>query len=94
MYVPPSSHDNDANDSRKLFMEAIMAKLFKGVESTNVGVKEMSNQLSTMSQLVDSHSTFIKQLAHQIIQFESFNPRKRVPFPATWCRTREIMEVF
>lgn len=49
-------------------MEAMMANLLKGVESTYVGVKEMKSDLFTMSQLVDSHSTTITQLENQMSQ--------------------------
>lgn len=49
-----------ANNSRKISMEDMMAKLLKRVESINVRVREMKTDLLTMSQLVDSHSTFIK----------------------------------
>lgn len=50
------------NDSRKIPTEAMMAKLHKGVEPTDVGVKEIRGYLSTMRQLVDSCSTSIKYL--------------------------------
>lgn len=60
--MPPRNCDNVANDSGKISMEPMMAKLQKGVESTNAGVKEMRNDLSTMNQQVDSLSNFIKQL--------------------------------
>lgn len=43
-------------------MEEILFKVLKRVKSTNSGVKEMGSDLSNMSQLVNSHSTFIKQL--------------------------------
>jgi len=37
-----------------------MAKLLKGVESTNSGVTTMKTELSSMSQFVNSYSTLIK----------------------------------
>lgn len=52
------------NDSRKMSMEAMMAKLLKRVESTNGSVKEINSYFSTMTQIVDSHSTLIKHFEH------------------------------
>lgn len=59
MYVPLSSRDNAANNMGKLFMEAIMDKKLNRMESTDVVVKDMKSELSSMSQLVESHFTFI-----------------------------------
>lgn len=47
-------------------MEDMLVKVLQRVESTNSGVKKMKGDLSNMSQIVDSHSTFIKQLEHQM----------------------------
>lgn len=59
-----------------------MAKVLKSMESTDVGVKGIKNSLSLMSQLVDSHSTSIKQLEYQIGQLSSpFKQWKNVTFP-------------
>lgn len=44
----PRNYDNIVNDSRKIFIEATMDKLLKGVESTDAGVKEMKSDLYTM----------------------------------------------
>lgn len=43
MYMKPRSHENIANNSGKMFMKGMMAKFFKGVKSTDVGVIEMRN---------------------------------------------------
>lgn len=60
-----------------------MAKLVKGVESTDVGFKEMINVIFTTSQLVDLHYTFIKTLEHQMnYLLMVFNKRKSVTLPS------------
>ena len=48
--------------SGKISMEEMIEKLLKGVEATNLGVTTMKSEFSTLSQLVSSHSTSIKQL--------------------------------
>ncbi|PHT34311.1 hypothetical protein CQW23_26111 [Capsicum baccatum] len=69
-------HDQDA-------LKDMMAKLLKGVEATNMGVTEVVNDLSSMKQLVDSHSTAIKQLEQQMSQLSAtFNQRKNSTLPS------------
>ncbi|PHT40531.1 hypothetical protein CQW23_19385 [Capsicum baccatum] len=64
-------------------MEYMMAKLLKGVEATNVGVTEVKNDLSSINQLVDSHSIAIKQLEQQMSQLSAaFNQRKVGTLPS------------
>ncbi|PHT36202.1 hypothetical protein CQW23_23902 [Capsicum baccatum] len=58
-------------------MEDMMAKLLKGVEATSAGVTEVINDLSSMKQLVDSHSTSIKQIDQKLSQLSAaLNQRK------------------
>lgn len=64
MYVTPGNCDSTATSTVKISIEDMMSKLLKGVESIDTGVREMKSDLSSMSQLVDSHSTFIKHLEH------------------------------
>lgn len=47
-------------------MEDMMAKLLKGVEATNSGVTTIKTDQSSISKLVNSHSTKIKQLEQQM----------------------------
>lgn len=71
------NHDDTTNESGKMFMEAMMFKLLKRLDSTDVGVKEIRSQLSTINQLVDYYSTLIKKLEYQINQLIAvFNQRK------------------
>lgn len=82
------SHDNTNNYSSKLSMKAMMAKLLKGVGSTNMGVKKMKSDLSTISPLVDSYSTSMKKLEHQISQLSTiFNLQKSGTLPSTIVQT-------
>ncbi|XP_049394753.1 uncharacterized protein LOC125859056 [Solanum stenotomum] len=54
-----------------------MAKVLQKVESIDAGVKEMRGDFSSMSQLVDSHTTSIKQIEQQLGQLStSLNQRK------------------
>lgn len=43
-----------------------MANLLKEVESSDTGVKDIKNDSSTISHIVDLHSTSINYLEHQI----------------------------
>ncbi|PHT53270.1 hypothetical protein CQW23_07732 [Capsicum baccatum] len=64
-------------------MEDMIAKLLKGVEATNMGVTKVNNDLSLINQLVDSHSTAIKQLEQQLSQLSAaFNQRKAGTLPS------------
>ncbi|MCD7461686.1 hypothetical protein HAX54_046820 [Datura stramonium] len=56
--------DPSANDSNSARMEDIMKKL----DSTKLGIKEISKELSSLIQLVYSHSTSIKKLEHHMRQ--------------------------
>lgn len=54
----------------------MMSRVMKKVDSTEIAVKEMRGELSSLSQLVDSHSTSIKQLEQQVGQISaSLNQR-------------------
>ncbi|PHT29040.1 hypothetical protein CQW23_31360 [Capsicum baccatum] len=64
-------------------LEDMMAKLLKGVEATNMGITEVKNDLSSMKQLVDSHSTSIRQLEQQFSQLSAaLNQRKAGTLPS------------
>jgi hypothetical protein len=79
LYVPPGRRDTTTSNS----MEDMMAKLLKGVEATNAGVKEVIDDLASMKQLVDSHSTSIKQLEQQFSQLSAtLNQRKAGTLPS------------
>lgn len=60
MYVPPGNREAIASNSGKMSMEDMIAKILKEVEATNTGVAEVKTDLSSMNQLVDSHSTLKK----------------------------------
>jgi len=61
----------------------MMAKVLQKVESTDAGVKEMRGDFSSMSQLVDSHTTSIKQIEQQLGQLSaSLNQRKNGSLPS------------
>lgn len=64
VYVPNGNRDKAGNGSGCSRMEEMLAKVLKRVKSTDFGVKELKGDLSSMSQLVDLHFTFIKQLEH------------------------------
>lgn len=49
----------------------MMEKLSKGVETTNAGVTMINSDLSSMIQIVDSHSTSIKKLEQQMTQLST-----------------------
>ncbi|PHT57811.1 hypothetical protein CQW23_00174 [Capsicum baccatum] len=83
LYVPPENREAVASGSGKMSLEDMMAKLLKGVEATNTGVTEVVNDLSSMKQLVNSHSTAIKQLEQQMSQLSAaFNQRKAGTLPS------------
>ncbi|PHT48550.1 Translocase of chloroplast 34, chloroplastic [Capsicum baccatum] len=83
VYIPPGRCDATASGFENMSMEDMMAKLLKGVEATNTGVTEVINDLSSMKQLVDSHSTLIKQLEQQLSQLSAtFNQRKAGTLPS------------
>ncbi|KAK4709685.1 hypothetical protein R3W88_004198 [Solanum pinnatisectum] len=61
----------------------MLAKVLQKVESTDAGVKEMKSDFSSMSQLVDSHTTSIKQIEKQLGQLSaSLNQRKNGSLPS------------
>ncbi|XP_015160357.1 uncharacterized protein [Solanum tuberosum] len=66
VYVPPGNRDRASGSSSESKLEDMMAKVLQKVESTNAGVKEMRGDFSSMSQLVDSHTTSIKQIEQQL----------------------------
>ncbi|PHT51794.1 Cytochrome c oxidase subunit 3 [Capsicum baccatum] len=81
LYVPPGRRDTTISNSGS--MDDMMAKLLKGVEATNAGVKEVIDDLSSMKQLVDSHSTSIRQIEQQLSQLSAaFNQRKAGTLPS------------
>ncbi|PHT45387.1 hypothetical protein CQW23_14545 [Capsicum baccatum] len=83
LYIPPRSHDTAASGFGKMSMEYMMAKLLKGVEATSKGATEVINDLASMKQLVDSHSTSIRQLEQQLSQIlATLNQRKADTLPS------------
>ncbi|XP_055814111.1 uncharacterized protein LOC129883478 [Solanum dulcamara] len=60
-----------------------MAKVLQKVDAIESGVRDMRGNMTNISQLVDSHSTSIKQLEHQIGQLSAiFNQRKTGTLPS------------
>jgi len=83
VYVPPGNRDRVSGSSNGSKLEDMMAKVLQKVESTDAGVKEMRGDFSSMSQLVDSHTTSIKQIEQQLGQLSaSMNPRKNGSLPS------------
>ncbi|KAK4721306.1 hypothetical protein R3W88_011539 [Solanum pinnatisectum] len=66
VYVPPGNRDRASGSSSGSKLEDMLAKVLQKVESTDVGVKEMKSDFSSMSQLVDSYTTSIKQIEQQL----------------------------
>ncbi|PHT31728.1 hypothetical protein CQW23_28065 [Capsicum baccatum] len=83
LYVPPGNCETTTSGLGKMSMEDMMAKLLKGVEATNTSVTEVKNDLSSINQLVESHSTAIKHLEQQLSQLLAvFNQRKAGTLPS------------
>ncbi|XP_015162309.1 uncharacterized protein [Solanum tuberosum] len=82
VYVPPRNRDRASGSSSGSKLEDMLAKVLQKVESTDVGVSEMKGDFSSMSQLVDSHTTSIKQIEQQLGQLSaSLNQRKNGSLP-------------
>ncbi|XP_015159982.1 uncharacterized protein [Solanum tuberosum] len=61
----------------------MLANVIQKVESTDEGVKEMKSDFSSMSQLVDSHTTSIKKIEQQLGKLSaSLNQRKNGSLPS------------
>ncbi|KAK4712760.1 hypothetical protein R3W88_007273 [Solanum pinnatisectum] len=61
----------------------MLAKVLQKVELTDAGVKEMKSDFSSMSQLVDSHTSSIKQNEQQLGKIStSLNQRKNGSLPS------------
>ncbi|XP_049354638.1 uncharacterized protein LOC125819190 [Solanum verrucosum] len=71
VYVPPGNRDWANGSSSGSKLEDMMAKVLQKVESTDVGVKKMRGDFSSMSQLVDSHTTSIKKIEQQLVYAKS-----------------------
>ncbi|KAK4733818.1 hypothetical protein R3W88_008079 [Solanum pinnatisectum] len=83
VYVPPGNRDRVGGSSSGSKLEDMMAKVLQKVESTDVGVKEMRGDFSSTSQLVDSHTTSIKNIEQQLGQLSaSLNQRKNGSLPS------------
>ncbi|XP_049369931.1 uncharacterized protein LOC125834820 [Solanum verrucosum] len=82
VYVLPGNRDRVSGSSNGSKLEDMMAKVLQKVESTDAGVKEMRGDFPSMSQLVDSHTTSIKQIEQQLGQLSaSMNQRKNGSLP-------------
>ncbi|KAH0716567.1 hypothetical protein KY290_012724 [Solanum tuberosum] len=66
VYAPPGNRDRASDSSSGSKLEGMLAKVLQNVESTDAGVKEMKSDFSSMRQLVDSHTTPIKQIEQQL----------------------------
>lgn len=62
--MPPRATENQSfvNEPIGSKVEEMLKKLLTKAESTDVEIKEMWGELSSMIQVVGSHSTFIKYL--------------------------------
>lgn len=69
--MPPNRRDSTTTSSGMMSMEDMIEKLLKGDEASNSGVNTMKRNLSSMSQLVNSHSTSIKKLEQQMNQLSA-----------------------
>lgn len=82
LYVPPGQYERARNSSGKFKIEEIMEKVLKHIEVTFEAMIEMGSDVSSVSVLVDSKSTSIKQLMNQMIQFSTIiNPKKCCTLP-------------
>ncbi|KAK4724715.1 hypothetical protein R3W88_027494 [Solanum pinnatisectum] len=83
MYVPLGKRDWASGSSSRSKLEDMLAKVLQKVESTDAVVKEMKGDFSSMIQLVDSHTTFIKQIEQQLGQLSaSLNQRNNGSLPS------------
>lgn len=57
---PLVNHEQAGNRARSSIVEDMLANVFQRVESIDSGVMEKTDDLWKMSQLVVSHSSFIK----------------------------------
>ncbi|XP_049364346.1 uncharacterized protein LOC125829127 [Solanum verrucosum] len=70
-YARDGNRDRASGSSSGSKLEDMMAKVLQKIESTDAGVKEMRGDFSSMSQLVDSHTTPIKKIEQQLRQLSS-----------------------
>lgn len=71
------------NNSRNISIEAMIAMLLKGVESNDVDVKKTKSDLSTMSEIVELHSTSIKHLEYLMNKLSvAFNQGRNGTLPS------------
>ncbi|KAK4718860.1 hypothetical protein R3W88_017198 [Solanum pinnatisectum] len=70
-YVPQCNRDRTSGSSSGSKLENMMAKVRQKVKSTDVGANEMRGDFSSKSQLVDSHTTSIKQIEQQLGQLSA-----------------------
>ncbi|XP_015161998.1 uncharacterized protein [Solanum tuberosum] len=83
VYVPPGNRDRTGGSSSGSKLEDTLAKVLQKVESTDAGVKEMKGDFSSISQLVDSHTTSTKQIEQQLGKLSaSLNQRKNGSLPS------------
>lgn len=61
-YIPPSRSIVES------IMEEILVKLLKGQENKETNLKEIKDNISGLTQKVESHATTIKQLEHRFRQ--------------------------
>ncbi|XP_015165151.1 uncharacterized protein [Solanum tuberosum] len=75
--VPPGNRDRASGSSSESKLEDMLAKVQQKVESTDAEVNEMKSDFSSKSQLVDAHTTSIKQIEQKLGQLSaSLNQRK------------------
>lgn len=63
-----NGQSNDVGSSK---VEDMLEEVLKSVKSTNSGIKELKGDISNINELVDSHSTSVKQLEHQLDQMST-----------------------
>lgn len=78
VYVTSGYRDRAGNGSGSSRMENMLVKVLQRMESTDSRVKELKSDLSNMNQLVDSHSTSIKQLEYDMGKLSASLIRERL----------------
>ncbi|KAK4731373.1 hypothetical protein R3W88_024361 [Solanum pinnatisectum] len=81
MYIPPHESQKP-KDSKGGHSEDMLSRILHKVEGSNKILKEMKDDVSTLSQTVTSHSISIKELETQMGHISSYlNPRQQGGLP-------------
>ncbi|XP_049360697.1 uncharacterized protein LOC125825395 [Solanum verrucosum] len=94
-YVPPGNREfgNTEDGGSMSHIKDMMQKMIKRFDATDENVKEMQNDLSGISQKVDTHAVSIKQLQQQFSQLSTtVNPRKQTIDPPMLFEVEIVVE--